>query len=84
MPVYLFTYHTYCSWMPDHERGFTQEDKGYQPPNDKLADAYRDAAEFPPFELDASAERFLIETAQEICGRRGWHFYAGASDTDRE
>ena len=80
MSVYLFTYHTYRSWMPDHKRGFTKEDEGYQLPNPELADAYRAASTFPPFELDAETERFLIEVAQDVCGRREWRMHAGATE----
>ena len=44
MPVYLFTYHAYQSWMPDRARGFVQKGRGIQPPNEALAAAYRQAA----------------------------------------
>ncbi len=65
--------------MPDHKRGFTQEAKGYQSPNPALADTYRDAAKFPPFEFDLTTQRFLIEVALEVCTRRAWRLHAGAS-----
>ena len=41
MPVYLFTYHAYQSWMPDRGRGFVQKGRGIQPTNALLAHAYR-------------------------------------------
>ncbi|MEM1305417.1 MAG: hypothetical protein AAGG46_11005, partial [Planctomycetota bacterium] len=28
MPVYLFTYHTYGSWLPDRPQGYVQRDQG--------------------------------------------------------
>jgi hypothetical protein len=33
MPVYLFTYHAYRSWMPDRPEGFVQEGRGIEAPN---------------------------------------------------
>lgn len=80
MPVYFFTYHAYGSWMPDHPRGFAQEDEGYQPPNPELADAYRGAAKFDAVEFDARTERFLIEVARDVCSRRGWRLHGGATE----
>lgn len=80
VPVYLFTYHAYRSWMPDHPRGFAKEGEGYQQPNPELARAYEDAAKFPAVEFDAPTERFLIETACEVCERRGWRFHGAATE----
>src|SRR4051794_35604479 len=28
MPCYLFTYHAYGSWMPDHKRGYVHRGQG--------------------------------------------------------
>jgi hypothetical protein len=53
MPVYLFTYHAYQSWLPDNRRGFVQEHQGVQPTNGRLAAAYRKAASHPPYESTA-------------------------------
>ena len=80
VPVYFFTYHAYRSWMPDHKRGFVKEGEGYLPPNPKLAKAYRDVAKFPPVEFDHDTEKLLIEVAQDVCGRRDWHFHGGATE----
>ena len=80
MPVYLFTFHAYGSWMPDHKDGFTQQDKGYQPTNPAIAYAYREAMEFPPFEFDHSTQRFMLEISQDVCHRRGWKLHHGATE----
>ena len=66
--------------MPDHRRGFTQEGKGYQPPNPTLANAYSEAAAHPPFEFDHETQRVLIEVAQDVCTRRDWRLHAGATE----
>ena len=69
VPVYLFTYHAYRSWMPDHKRGFTKEGGGYQAPNAALANAYHNAAASPPFEFDPATQRFLIEVVLILYSR---------------
>lgn len=80
MPVYFFTYHAYGSWMPDHPRGYAQEGEGYQPTNDELADAYRDAQKFEAVEFDAETERFLIEVVMDVCTRRAWCLHGAATE----
>lgn len=42
MPVYLFTLHSYGSWLPDHRRGYTKRNQGIFPTDEKLAGYYRD------------------------------------------
>ena len=38
MPCYLFTYHAYGSWLPDHAEGYVHWKEGQQPPDDNLGD----------------------------------------------
>jgi hypothetical protein len=66
--------------MPDHKRGFTQRDEGYQAPNPELASAYNDAAKFRPFEFDDDTQRFLIEVSMDVCARRGWKLYGASTE----
>jgi hypothetical protein len=66
--------------MPDHKRGFTQRDEGYQVSNPALASAYRDAAKFPPYEFDHETQRFLIEVAIDVCARRGWKLHGASAE----
>jgi REP element-mobilizing transposase RayT len=80
MPVYLFTYHTYRSWTPDNPRGFVQEDRGVQPPNEALACYYSQAAKFPSFLSDRATERLLIEICLDACQRRNWELHAAATE----
>ena len=80
MPVYLFTFHAYGTWMPDRDRGFVQKGKGVQKPSEALAGAYRRAAKHPPFSFDPNTQKLLIETAMDVCRRRGWHLHAVATD----
>jgi len=41
MPVYLFTYHAYASWMPDRRQGYVHHSRGLQSPDADMAAAYR-------------------------------------------
>ncbi len=41
MPCYLFTFHAYGSWLPDHSKGFVLRKEGVQPTNVALAKTYR-------------------------------------------
>lgn len=44
MPVYLFTYHAYRSWMPDHPRGYTKRGVGQFLPDPEMARKYEQRA----------------------------------------
>ncbi|MEM6330400.1 MAG: hypothetical protein AAF790_09135, partial [Planctomycetota bacterium] len=41
MPVYLFTYHTYGTWLPDHPRGYVRRGEGVLPTDHNTANQYR-------------------------------------------
>ncbi len=81
MPVYLFTYHAYRSWMPDRKAGFVQTGRGIQPPSAKLAEHYAELATHPPFEFAGDIQRKLIETALEVCERRDWRVHGAATES---
>lgn len=81
VPVYLFTYHAYRTWNPDHPRGFVQDqERGYQPPNKALAAEYDRAATAPPALFDGLAQDFLVRMAYDFCVRRGYRLHAIATD----
>lgn len=42
MPCYLFTWHTYGSWLPDRPPGYVHWKRGLGLPNVSLAACYRD------------------------------------------
>ena len=81
MPVYLFTYHAYRSWLPDRPEGFVQKGGRLEPPNRKLAAAYANAANHPPFSFDGDTQRLLIETTLDVCSRRDWRLRGVAAET---
>ncbi len=80
MPVYLFTYHAYQSWLPDHRRGFVQKDRGVQPTNKPLADAYRRAAKAEPFAFDPLTQYHLIAKAGAVCVGDGYRLHGAATE----
>jgi hypothetical protein len=80
MPVYLFTYHAYQSWMPDNPRGYVQEEEGIHPRNERLAAAYRKAATHPPFEFDALAQLQLIVKTRAVCAGDGYRLHGAATE----
>jgi hypothetical protein len=80
VPVYLFTYHAYLSWLPDRPRGFVQEGKGIQPTNQPLAHAYRNAAKHEPFEFDAATQHRLIRKARAVCKSDGYRLHGASTE----
>jgi hypothetical protein len=80
MPVYLFTYHSYRSWMPDRERGFVQKGRGVQSANEGLASAYRDAAAHEAFEFDAETQYRLIWKALAVCRDEAWRLHGASTE----
>lgn len=63
MPVYLFTFHAYKSWMPDHARGYVERHKGIQPSNSRRAAQYRRAAKETNAEFGDGLQRSIIDEA---------------------
>ncbi len=80
MPCYLFTLHTYGSWLPDNRRGFVKKGEGVQLPNPALAASYRNAASDGPYELDDPTQRFVVEVVCDIGVRHGWRIHAIACE----
>lgn len=81
VPLYLFTFHAYRSWNPDHPRGFVQQGKGIQPPNPALARAYDESAKQPPVFFEVQHQRILIWIAFDACTRRDWRLHFVATES---
>jgi hypothetical protein len=67
MPCYLFTYHAYGSWLPDHPRGYVQRGKGILPPDAEMAARYRGNLLQDAVRFDAQIQKLLIEGTLEAC-----------------
>ncbi len=78
MAVYLYTFHTYRSWSPDHRRGFVQRKQGILPPDAAMAAAYSRRARFERFTLDEPARRVALDAVRQTCAaasRSDWELH---------
>lgn len=80
MPVYLFTLHSYGSWLPDHRHGYTKRNRGIFPTDEKLAGYYRDKMTQDAATFDRRAQQIIIDAAREKADIKGWTCYAIATD----
>jgi hypothetical protein len=80
MPVYLFTFHAYRSWMPDHPRGYTKRRRGYLAPDEDMAENYRRRANGDGILFDAALQRALIEEAGVACVHQNLRMHAGSTE----
>jgi REP element-mobilizing transposase RayT len=80
MPVYLFTFHAYRSWMPDRRRGYVRRDEGVLPADAEMAEFYAEQAKDEPTILNAPLQRCLIEEMIVACQHRLLHLHAGTSE----
>jgi hypothetical protein len=75
MPVYLFTYHAYRSWMPDELGGYVRQGKGHIGPDRKMAAQYRRNAAQDEIEFDEAIRELLVVAAPNICATKGWRLH---------
>jgi hypothetical protein len=81
MPCYLFTYHSYGSWMPDREEGFTRRDAlGTLPPNRPLANVYRAQAKESTVWFEDSIQRVIITELFVASAKQDFRLHYAASD----
>ncbi len=66
--------------MPDHRRGFVKKDRGIQPPNKPLADAYRRAAKAENFSFSPSTQLRLISKVRAVCDGDGYRLHGAATE----
>ena|SRR5688572_14251468 len=77
MPVYLFTFHGYRTWMPDHRRGCTQRKKGYLPTDPKMARDYKRRAKRSETTFDEALSRALLAELIDLCPKISCRLHAG-------
>ena len=78
MAVYLFTFHTYRSWMPDHRRGYVKRKHGIQPSDAQMATAYQRRARFERIVLDEPARTVALKAVDRVCSapsRPDWELH---------
>ena len=67
MPCYLFTYHAFGSWMPDHRRGYVHRGQGILPTDVRMATLYRANLKQAVVSFPEMIQRQLIAGVLEAC-----------------
>ena len=78
MPCYLFTYHGFGTWMPDHPRGYVKRKVGILAPDPHMAEHYRKNQLQETVDFGSTEQSLMIDEAVkafEFQGLRG-HFLA--------
>ena len=80
MPVFVFTFHGYCTWLPDNPKGYVERGKGVRPPNERMARLYRLAATHDEQVLSDHDQQLLVEEAQRACLHQGLMLHLVATE----
>ena len=67
MPCYLFTYHAYSSWLPDHRRGYVHRGAGILAPDRRMAERYRGNLKQAIVRFNRAMQSQLIDGAVDAC-----------------
>jgi hypothetical protein len=66
--------------MPDHPRGYTRRGKGYQAPDEEVAEQYRENAGSDGILFDEPLQRALLEEGITACRYQGLRLHGGATE----
>ena len=66
MPVYLFTFHAYRSWMPDRPQGYVRHEAGLLPPDPQAARRYARQAKHVEVQFNERQRWRLVDSAGEV------------------
>lgn len=81
MPVYLFTFHAYGTWMPDRSRGYVRRGQGILPPDKEMAALYRAQAKDTAASFDEPVQRALIDEALIAAEKQSFRVHCVATET---
>lgn len=81
MPVYLFTYHAYGTWLPDRQRGYVKRKQGVLPADHDEAIRYRTAMKAPKVVLHVQHQQLMIETLVDSQAKQHFRCHGAATDT---
>jgi REP element-mobilizing transposase RayT len=79
VPVYLFTYHAYRSWMPDLPLGFVLRHEGILPPSRALSNVYKRQAVEEEVKFKSPFQRMLIDELVASCTKQNWQLHFAAT-----
>ncbi|MBB6430007.1 REP element-mobilizing transposase RayT [Algisphaera agarilytica] len=81
MPCYLFTWHTYGSWMPDRPRGYVRRDHdGVMPTDETAAAAYRERMSGAAVIWSPEQQALILETLRNATEPLAYRLHAVAVD----
>lgn len=80
MPCYLFTWHTYGSWLPDRTKGYVHWSRGWAPTSTALAQRYRQQQKEPTATLTDELQRDVITELVEAAPLIGFRLHFVATD----
>lgn len=80
MPVYLFTYHAYGSWLPDRRQGYVKRKRGILPSDQEEAARYRNAMLEEEVTLRPEHQRLLLVTLLESQEKQRFFTHGVATD----
>jgi REP element-mobilizing transposase RayT len=80
MPVCLFTFHAYGSWMPDRTEGYVQRGRGVLPTDPEMARAYRSRQNNLDVVFDFGTRETIIEIVQTAAAAKSLQIHGIATD----
>lgn len=80
VPVYLFTFHAYLSWLADRHEGYVRRDEGILPRDLDVSDMYSRNAKHDGLVLDETLQRLMIEEAIIACTKQSLHLHGASTD----
>ena len=82
MPVFLFTFHGYRTWMPDHPRGYNRKNEGTFAPDPEMNEHYERRAHFDEVRFDAERQKVVVDAYVEVASNLDLRlYYAVCVDT---
>ena len=80
MPCYLFTWHSYGSWMPDRPQGYVRKRQGVLPPDLEQARRYRARQKEPTASFDSLIQRLAIDETLVAAEKRRFRLHGLATE----
>ena len=81
MAVYLFTLHSYGSWLPDRARGYFKRGEGVLPRDDMMAGYYREDMNAGVVVFNRAMQAQIIQAITGHCDVKAYRLYQIATDS---
>lgn len=80
MPVYLFTYHAYGTWLPDRDQGYVKRGEGILAPDPQAYESYRNAMTQAIVSFDEQAQALAIQAVLDSREKQRFECYYVSTD----